>query len=304
MLLRVACLCAAMLVAGAGAGPSRPADGTPLARPELLKILVADTGAPGGVVAVETAEGRWSGARGFAELTPRRRMTTTTRFRVFDVTQAFIGAALLDAIDEDDTHLEERVSAWLYTLKDDVRVRHLYLHTSGLLAGGGVIEPGERFSYNPRNYVLLADVLEAATGSSMARQVRDRILVPLGLQATAYDARRRPPSLARQYNAQRGPAPRGLAPSLARANGVVSTPADLAHFVRMVLSGQALSERRTRELTTITTPTHAFPAERFGLGLFSVRTPCGEAWGHRGRGPGTTTWMFASPTAAGRSPPP
>ena len=58
---------------------------------------------------------------------------------------------------------------------------------------------------------------------------------------------------------------------------------------------EAAIARVPSELTTITTPTHAFPAERFGLGLFSVRTPCGEAWGHRGRGPGTTTWMFVSP---------
>jgi D-alanyl-D-alanine carboxypeptidase len=294
MLLRVACLCAAVAVAGASAEASRPADGAPLARPDLLRTLVARTGAPGAAVAVETAEGRWSGTRGFAELTPRRRMTATTRFRVFDVTQAFVGAALLDAMDDDRTHLEERVSAWLYTLDDEVLVRHLYLHTSGLLAGGRVVPAGQQFSYNPRNYVLLADVLEAATGSSMARQVRERVLIPLGLQATAYDARLRPPSLARQYNAQRGPAPRALAPPLAHATGVVSTPVDLAHFVRTLLAGEALSERRTRELTTISTRTHAFPAERFGLGLFSVRTPCGVAWGHRGRGPGTTTWMFAT----------
>lgn len=294
MTLRVVCLCAAVVAAGSTTAESRP-EGASLAAPQLLNAVVARTRAPGGVVAVEDASGRWVGTRGLADLQKRTPMTRTSRFRIGDVTQAFVGVTLLDAIDEDATHLDERAAELLYHLNDDVLVRHLYLHTSGLLRNGRTTRAGSGFAFNPENYVLLAAVLEVATGSSYAEQLRDRVLRPLGLTSTAYDARASVPRLVRGYTPARRPAPRVVDPKLARATAIVSTPSDLAHFVRMTLSGRLLSERRTRELTTITSTVRGFPADRFGLGLFRVQTPCGPAWGHRGREAGTTTWMFATP---------
>lgn len=294
MILRLACVCAIAGVAAVPTAAETHAGGPSLAAPALLRTVVARTRAPGGVVAVEDATGRWSGARGLADAAKRTKMTRSSRFRVGDVTQAFIGVALLDAIDEDWTHLEERASEWLYTLSEDVRVRHLYLHTSGLLRGGRRMAVGRRFHYNPQNYALLASVLEAATGSSYATRLRTEVLRPLGLSDTVYSTRTSLPRLVRGHRPGGRPAPSRVDPALAPASALVSTPADLAHFARMVLSGQFLSERRTRELTTITATVRGFPAERFGLGMFRVRTPCGPAWGHRGREPGMTTWMLAT----------
>ena len=291
----VACVCAAAL---AGATPtaaeSRPRAAS-LASPALLDAVITRTRAPGGVVAVEGPTGRWIGARGLADLERRTPMTRASRFRIGDVTQAFVGVALLDAIHQDWTHLEERASEWLYALDDEVRIRHLYLHTSGLLRSGGVMAGGRRFHYNPQNYVLLAAILEAATGSAYANRLRTRVLRPLKLAATAYDPRVSVPRLARGHTSTGRPTPKIVDPKLARATAIVSTPADLVRFVRIVLSGRFLAERRTRELTTFTAAVRGFPADRFGLGLFRVRTPCGPAWGHRGREAGSTTWMFATP---------
>ena len=33
----------------------------------------------------------------------------------------------------------------------------------------------------------------------------------------------------------------------------------------------------------------------YGLGLMRFPTPCGDAWGHRGRSPGYMTYMLSSP---------
>ncbi len=87
---------------------------------------------------------------------------------------------------------------------------------------------------------------------------------------------------------------RRLTGDAVRAAGITSTPRDVARFFRELVSGGLLSERRTRELTELSVPVRYFPGKRFGLGVFSVRTPCGLAWGHRGRMDGYTTWAFAT----------
>jgi D-alanyl-D-alanine carboxypeptidase len=52
-----------------------------------------------------------------------------------------------------------------------------------------------------------------------------------------------------------------------------------------LLSGHLLSPPLLREMTTtFTTP--AYPGYGVGLGIFSIDTPCGAAWGHQGGTPG------------------
>jgi D-alanyl-D-alanine carboxypeptidase len=47
-------------------------------------------------------------------------------------------------------------------------------------------EPGSAFSYSNSNYILLGEIVEKVTGSTLASQFRSRIFEPLGLKQTFY----------------------------------------------------------------------------------------------------------------------
>src|SRR4029453_13565831 len=54
------------------------------------------------------------------------------------------------------------------------------------LARGPVARPGERFAYASTNYILLGMMVERATGTSLERQLGDRIFAPLRLETTEF----------------------------------------------------------------------------------------------------------------------
>jgi D-alanyl-D-alanine carboxypeptidase len=47
-------------------------------------------------------------------------------------------------------------------------------------------KPGKSFFYSNSNYILLGAIVEKATGSTLASQLRERIFAPLGMTHTFY----------------------------------------------------------------------------------------------------------------------
>ncbi|MFZ2147097.1 MAG: serine hydrolase domain-containing protein [Sedimentisphaerales bacterium] len=96
--------------------------------------------------------------------------------------------------------------------KEEVRIKHLLTHTSGLPAYTNVDDlkeqfgspcpekvidkiceleaiskPGEEFRYSCLGYITLAKIAEAVSGMSIADFSRENIFVPLGMKHTAYN---------------------------------------------------------------------------------------------------------------------
>jgi D-alanyl-D-alanine carboxypeptidase len=168
------------------------------------------------------------------------------------------------------------------------------------LAEGPVSRPGERFAYASTNYVLLGMVVERATGTSLERQLRRRIIAPLGLEDTTFAS-----DLRHSGRYAHGYAPSeydGIVGSLATARdrstvstswawaagSIVSTASDLSRFFGAVLQGRLLPPR----LLELMRPA---PGSRYGLGLAAFRTPCGTAIGHTGALLGTVSAAWSSP---------
>lgn len=83
-----------------------------------------------------------------------------------------------------------------------------------------------------------------------------------------------------------------VSPSWAWAAGaVVSTAPDLARFYTALLTGRLLPPPLLHQMLT-TVP--AEPGIRYGLGILSLQTPCGTAWGHDGAFPGYTSYAFTT----------
>ena len=294
---------------------------------------VVGAGSPGALVLVDDGTSRREKTSGFATLKGRVPLDMHDRFRVGSITKTFVAVVVLQLVGEHQLALSDTVERWVPGRVPDgarITLRELLAHTSGLadyaddpdfvrrtlaeprrrwtprelvavaLAEGPVARPGERFAYASTNYVLLGMIVERATGTSLASQLRRRIFAPLDLKDTSFGSDIR----------TSGPYAHGYAPSdhdgivgslaTARdrssvntswawaAGSIVSTASDLSRFFGALLEGRLLPHR----LLALMRP---MPGSRYGLGLAAFRTPCGTAIGHTGALLGTVSAAWSSP---------
>lgn len=230
-------------------------------------------------------------------------MRVSHRFRVGGVTRMFTATVVLQLAGEGVLSLDDSVEHWLPGRVPDgaaIRIRHLLSHTSGLddASTTPVAPAGASFHQASKNYTLLGDIVEAATGQPFATTLRARVLAPLGLTATSFPGRRGEPNLARGYTPRPRPVDvtdafvESLLPSDA---GVVSNARDLTRFLSALLGRRLLRPAERAALTSDPVPTDpSFPSTGYALGVYRIGSPCGAIWGSRGRIVGYTTFAFAS----------
>jgi D-alanyl-D-alanine carboxypeptidase len=173
--------------------------------------------------------------------------------------------------------------------------------------------PGEGCDYSDTNYVLLGMLIERVTGNGVGIVLRDRIFTPLGLSATFLDeAGQEVPGLAHGYadtelagpllNIDEGlqqlielAAPHYVIegtlvdgtylvhPTFSwTAGGLVSTPRDVAVFMRAWVGGELASEEAMAEVLDFGPCEILGEGVEYGLGLERVATDFGYAIGHGG----------------------
>ncbi len=144
-----------------------------------------------------------------------------TVFRIASMTKSFTAALVLVLRDAGVLALDDPAAGYVPELtglrlpssdSPPVTIRHLLTMTAGfpaddpwgdrqqgldraefaqLLADGGVRcawAPGTRFEYSNLGYAILGKVIESATGQDYAQAVHDRLLTPLRLGRTGYEA--------------------------------------------------------------------------------------------------------------------
>jgi D-alanyl-D-alanine carboxypeptidase len=310
---------------------------------EITRGLVA-SGAPGAVAVLRTPAGIDGAAAGVARLRPRLTMNVGDRYRIASVTKSFVAAVVLQLVAERRLRLSDPVGRWLPGLVPNGRsitIRELLNHTSGLFdydedrawvesriehperiwspreliaistRHRPVFRPGTDWSYSNTNYVVLGLVVEAVTGTSLERQLRDRISRPLMLSATSYPTRTALTGRAAHgyLGAAPGlPIPAGqlldvtsiVSPSAWGAGQIVSNAADVTRFFAALLGGRLL---RRAELTAMKTRVKGVHrrlgvqvayAAPYGLGIAIEHTPCGTAYGHDGEVPGYRNIVWAA----------
>ena len=138
-------------------------------------------------------------------------VSTNTVFEIGSITKQFTAALImmlaadgkLDIDDPIHVHLDDIPKAW-----QDINIRHLLTHTSGLKSYTGLdgfevraklnceafirqlarepleFKPGERYSYCNSGYNLLGYLIEKKSGTSYWAVLRERILSPLAMNHT------------------------------------------------------------------------------------------------------------------------
>lgn len=258
-------------------------------RPEKLAVLdsvvqdaIREGTIIGGALWVERDGRSHHGAFGHRALLPDREpMTEDTLFDVASITKVLATAtAAMRCVDRGLVALDDPVAKHLPDFtgagRDMVTIRHLLLHTSGLpvvldpksMPFGSheeaiaqacrlvpAFEPGGGFCYSSVGSMLLAAVIERASGRRFDEFCTAEIFLPLGMRDTVF--RPRGDQLCRA--APTSAPERGLVDdTVARLAGGVeghaslfTTTADMARFARMMLRGGELDGARILEADTV-----------------------------------------------------
>jgi D-alanyl-D-alanine carboxypeptidase len=285
---------------------------------------------PGVSATIIFADGSsWSGASGFADVRSGVPVTSDTAFAAASISKTFVAAVALQLVEDGKFALHERVATRLPTLGLDRRitVRMLLDHTSGLhdfffhpridralladraapwtssrslrYVGKPYFKPGRGWHYSNTNYLVLGLLIEHVTGRSLANEVRDRFLDPLGLEDTYTQAVEKPRgAVAHAYRFASGSHTarpvdlsdgtvvmpfRSVVTAAGAAGSIAGSSADLAGWARELYGGSVL-EPGTLALMIDATRTRRFkPRVPYGLGAQAVAIDGRPAVGHSGR---------------------
>jgi D-alanyl-D-alanine carboxypeptidase len=156
-----------------------------------------------------------------------------------------------------------------------------------------LFEPGTEFNYSNSNYLLLGEIIEKATDSTVGEQFRERIFEPLGMKNTFYapeeqvsdgyvnhyvdiNGDNQPDDISNKFD-----------PSFQISGadgGIISTPADLSRFSRGLFKGELLAPDTLKQMIS-----GGKESSGYGLGLVVENNPqLGQNLGHTG---GVTGWL-------------
>jgi len=298
-----------------------------------LAAAVSRLHVPGVQATILLSDGSsWSGAAGLADVAAGRAMTTADVFDVGSITKTFIGAEVVRLAETGILHLDDPLSRWVpsYPGAGAITVRELLAHTSGLadylgnekllirlgsstrtpwqpaallpFVGKPVFPPGQGWFYSNTNYLLLGEVIQAATGRTVGEELAARFLEPLALHATALQsgtAAAPAPALgplADPYTRLAGTRVAykdladgtgylpftSLATSLDAAGSLVSTSADLARWGAALYGGSVVAPAslRAMEDTSISAPWK--PRFVYGLATQRLTIDGFTSYGHGG----------------------
>jgi len=260
------------------------------------------------VVVVQHGKIVMKAAYGLADVEHSIPVTNQTLFSVASMTKAFTGVAIMQLVEEGKLRLDASVSEYVEGLPmawRAVTVAQLLTHESGIpdivdqrkgkLVGDGSPEsfiskantlpmefaPGERFSYNQTNYLLLGKIIEKLSGETYRQFVTDGQLVVAGMRGARFGGfsdivkdRAQPYDLQRidlQRMDRKGVGKERLinifyesVPALDPANGIDSSAEEIADWVIALQQGRLLKDRKS--IDTMWTPGVLRDGERGGFG--------------------------------------
>jgi len=284
------------------------------------------------------ADSIWAGTSGISHDTVA--MKPDMLFSIGSVTKNFVATLTLKLVEEGTLSLEDKVSKWLPSyphVDPNITIRQLLNHTSGLymfwnnqelwkalIADRTKVwqpeevlqyikephfQPGEGWRYSNTNYLLMAMIIEKATHSTLASELKKHLWDPLNLkhyhvwltdivpenQAHVFGNGFQPGTPERDLTFQ----PRASHESITfGSSGIVTTATDLARWCYHLYEGNVLTDESMKEMLRFVKFRPISNMRGYGLGvqLFRRRVANWEyAIGHGGGNIGSATYMVYLP---------
>ncbi len=242
---------------------------------EVVREEIEAGDLPGAVVVVgRNGQVAFQKAYGAAALVPRpRRMRMNAIFDLASLTKVFTATAIMQLVESGRLKLDAPVASYWPEFgqngKDEITVRQLLTHTSGLrqdlepspastgesdalrqiAADRTLNRPGSKFLYSDVGFIVLGELVRRVSYEPLDTYVRDHIFLPLGMRDTGY----RPAASLKPRivpaDVENGVLRWGEVqdPTAFRMGGVAghaglfSTAADLTKFARMLLGHGSLN---------------------------------------------------------------
>ena len=267
----------------------------------------------------------WSAHAGMADLATGQPVTNDTLFDAGSITKTFVATLTLQLVDEGVLRLDDPVTRWVTGVPGvtGVTIRELLDHTSGIddpfehpplldalgahprtawtparvlrYVGPRHFAPGRGWYYSNANYLLLGEIVQAATGQSVASLLRQRFLVPLGLSHTFLQGEQ-PVSGQAAHGYDSAPTGRpvdlsdgsgylpftSLATALGTAGALVTTAGDLARWAQALYGGDVLPPATLSTMLDVGLTRGLHPRWPYGLGVQEITYRGQISWGHSG----------------------
>ena len=322
---------APMASAGAAAGADRA-----LQR-EASRLLRTPNGPPGIAITVQRGKRRTFLNGGRAIAGTRRRIRSTDHMRIASTAKAFSGAVALRLVERGQLKLSDTIGQRVPSLPkawQNVTLRQLLNHTSGLpdyiespetiarlqsdprgyippedILDGAAKEPlrfpsGSRYQYSNSDNIVVGLMAQSATARSYKRLLGRLVFGPLRLRRTSLPSGfLLPGPYIHGYDIVPGEAPQDVSTFLSMSGpwasgGITSTPGELHQFMRAYAGTKLLGRRIRRQQRRFVRNASSEPLgpgrNDAGLALFRYRMKCGTVYGHTGNLPGYTQFAAAS----------
>ncbi len=323
------------------AGPANATTGTAAGGTfqEALNAFVAGSdGAPGIIAVVKRGATQTVYRAGTARLGQSVSMETTDHIRLASVAKAYSGAVALSLVTNHVLSLRDTIGKRLPSLPGEwheVTLAELLQHTSGIRDFSGttafldellkdpqnppppetllsyakpdlLFTPGSDYHYSNSDNIIVALMVQAATGQSYESELQSHVFGPLGLSQTSLPQGSAIPSpLISGYDLDPPKTPSDVTNFFAAgwswaSGGVIATPQDLTTFIRTYVRGATTSTAVHKEQFTFRQGDSEPPGpgtNSSGLAVFRYKTSCGTVYGHTGNTLGYTN--FAAATANG-----
>lgn len=296
---------------------------------------------PGLAVQVAAPDWTWTSAAGNANLDPQVPAESDMRFRIASVSKTFTATAILKLAEDGKLGLNDSIDKWLpekYLNKirdhSNITIRMLLQHRSGLadydeellirqqmskpdtpvttdtaifqgLDKGLLYKPGTNYTYSNVGYLLLAKIVDNASGMSYEGYIRKIIIEPLGLKDTIMPTSPAIDIIPGKYMSclyaeNNSSTPKNYTIMYILwdrgAGDIISTVEDLNAFHKALRGGKIIGDKMLREMQDFkpTIPGIADRGYGMGYGFSRIRLGPENATliGHSGGYPGAMTFFY------------
>jgi len=311
-----------------------------------LDSVIGNTDVPGLTIGVAMPDGTSFGlAAGVSDKATHRRMTPSDLMLAGSVGKTYFAVVALQLVAEGRLDLDAKLAEylghepWFSRLPNsgEATIRQIMGHRSGIVRyefNNAFLEDltadlmrtftpeerlsylfdseapfaaGEGWEYSDTNFILVAMVIEQITGRDAYQEINDRILVPLGYQATIPSDRPNIPGLAQGYAGGEENPFGGFDETIVNGRlvlnpqfewgggGMASTTEDLARFMQDLHIGSAFDAELLEQVYD-GVPAPLGPNASYGLATIMMGLPTsGTAFGHSGFMPGYRTEAYYFP---------